>query len=86
VGFEIGDRVRVTQVGKFEPCFDRAVLIGQMGTVVTPDVDDEDSDGNPIVRVEVALDHKVDMGGYPAHLARDFVFDAIDLALDEETP
>jgi hypothetical protein len=82
--YRTGDRVKVVQLIKDEPCSDIDVLLNQVGTVTDPAVDDEDWDGNSVVRVAVTLDHKVDMGGYPSQYADDFVFDPAELARVEK--
>ena len=51
--FEAGQRVRVAQLIKEEPCSDIDVLINQVGTVTNPNTPDEDYDGNLVTKIQV---------------------------------
>lgn len=53
---EPGDRVKVIQLIKEEPCSDIDVLLGHTGTVLNPTVPDEDYDGNPIMVALIKFD------------------------------
>lgn len=72
--FKIGDRVKVAQLIKDEPCSDIDVLLDQVGTVMDPAVDDTDYDGNPTKRVQVRLDKPVDLAPFPKEDSNEFVF------------
>jgi hypothetical protein len=77
--YTTGDRVKVVQLIKDEPCSDVDVLLEKVGTVVDPDCPDKDWDGNPVVRVQVLLDEEVSLGGQPPRYDSLFLFDPAEL-------
>ena len=77
--YKVGDRVRVAQLIKDEPCSDIDILLNQVGTVVDPAVPDKDYDGNDVVRVQIVLDEPVDTGYEPKRFSADFMFKAEEL-------
>lgn len=72
--FKEGDRVKVAQLIKDEPCSDIDILLNQIGTVVDPAVPDKDDDGNDVTRVQIVLDEPVDTGYEPHRFSCDFMF------------
>lgn len=78
MSYSTGDRVKVVQLIKDEPCSDIDVLMGQVGTVTDPAVL-SDWNGETTVRVAVTLDRAVKVGGWPSEFGRDFTFDPAEL-------